>query len=526
MRRAVSGIAALAVVLAAAACTPSRLRAGDAPALAGAAAQRPNIVLVYADDLGYGDVSAYGHGTLHTPRLDQLAAQGLRLTDAHTAAATCTPSRYALMTGEYAFRRKGTGVLPGDAAALIVPGRPTLPSMLKQAGYETAIVGKWHLGLGVKDKLDWNTRIAPGPNEVGFDHSFIMAATGDRVPTVYVENGRVVGLEQDDPIKVDYQRPVGNRPTGREHPELLRMRPSHGHDQTIINGISRIGYMAGGEAALWNDQTLSDTFTAKAVSFIESPREAPFFLFLSMHEPHVPRVPHPRFEGASGQGPRGDAIRQFDANMGVLLDALERRGIADNTLVIVTSDNGPVADDGYRDQAVEKLGRHRPNGPWRGGKYSNFEGGTRVATLVRWPGKVPGGAASPALVGQVDLFASLAALVGQPLPPGAAPDSRALAGAWLGQDRTGRDELVEQAGQLALRQGQWKYIQPGAGHGVDGDTATELGDDPRGGLYDLATDPGETRNLIETDPARAQAMAARLQQIRSGGAANPAGSAR
>src|SRR5262245_51568789 len=238
----------------------------------------PNIVLIYADDLGYGDVSAYGAKSIATPNIDRMSKGGLRFTDAHAAAATCTPSRYALLTGEYAFRKPGTGVLPGDAALIIEPGRTTLPSMLKSAGYATGVVGKWHLGLGPKGGPDWNGDIKPAPNDIGFDYSFIMAATGDRVPTVYVENRRVVGLDPGDPIIVSYSGPVDDGPTGSSNPGQLKMSPSHGHDQTIVNGISRIGYMKGGKAALWKDENMADDFTGRAVRFIEQ-QKAPFFLF-------------------------------------------------------------------------------------------------------------------------------------------------------------------------------------------------------------------------------------------------------
>jgi len=375
-----------------------------------AAPRRPNIIYMYADDLGYGDVSCYGAQRVRTPNIDRLAERGVRFTNAHSPSATCTPSRYALMTGEYAWRERGTGVLPGDSALIVQPGRYTLPGMLKQAGYVTGAVGKWHLGLGEKTP-DWNGEIKPGPMEIGFDYSFIIPATGDRVPCVYIEGHRVVGLDPSDPIVVNYQHPVGNEPTGKDHPELLRMHPSEGHADTIINGISRIGYMSGGKAARWVDETMADTLTGKAISFMEQHRKEPFFLYFATHDIHVPRVPNKRFVGKTPMGPRGDVIVELDWSVGQVVAALDRLGLARDTLFIFSSDNGPVLDDGYRDQAVELAGDHKPAGPWRGGKYSIYDGGTRVPFIVRWPGRVKPDVSSP-LVGQIDMIASLADFTG------------------------------------------------------------------------------------------------------------------
>jgi arylsulfatase A-like enzyme len=383
--------------------------------------------------------------------------------------------------------------------------------MFKHAGYATGIVGKWHLGLGPAGGPDWNSEIRPGPLDVGFDSAFIMAATGDRVPTVYIENRRVVGLDPQDPIRVDYKQPVGEWPTGKANPDLLRMRPSHGHDQTIVNGVSRIGFMTGGKAALWKDEDMADVFTRKAVEFLEQRAGKPFFLMFSAHDPHVPRVPHPRFAGATGLGPRGDAIAQLDWCVGQILVALDRLKLTNDTLVVFTSDNGPVVDDGYQDEAVVKLGDHKPAGPFRGGKYSSFEAGTRVPFVVRWPGRVKPGS-SPALISQVDFLASFASLLKQPIDRGG--DSENVLPALLGQSTTGRAMLVEQAGALALRQGTWKYIEPGKGPRINANTQTELGNDPEPQLYDLAADPGEQKNLAGARPDKVKELSTLLDQIR------------
>ena len=484
-----------------------------APA-AHAASRLPNLVLIYADDLGWGDTGCYGAKAIPTPNIDRLSREGLRFTDAHAPSATCTPSRYAMMTGEYAWRRQGTGVLPGDAALIVEPGRTTLPGMLRRAGYATGVVGKWHLGLG-STNLNWNGDIRPGPLEIGFTSSFVMAATGDRVPCVYVEDHRVVNLDPADPIQVRYGTPVGTEPTGKSHPELLRLRPSHGHDQTIVHGISRIGYMSGGNAARWNDETMADTFVRKAEEFVRRHRETPFFLYFALHDPHVPRVPHPRFVGKTALGPRGDAIVQADASVGALLDLLDELRLADHTLVLFTSDNGAVVDDGYADQAVERLGDHRPNGPWRGGKYSKFEGGTRVPFLARWPGHIAPGT-SDALVCQIDLLASLATLVGRKLGPADAPDSIDVLSAFLGQSKKGRDHLVEHAQGLALRSGSWKLIPSHPGSPVAWQTGIETGNQGTPQLYDLALDPRETRNLASENPAKVAEMTSILESIRAG----------
>ncbi len=491
------------------------------PLVAAAQPQRPNIVLIYADDIGYGDLGSYGAAHALTPAVDRLAQQGLRFTHAHAPSATCTPSRYALLTGEYAWRKPGTGILPGDAALIIAPGRPTLPAMLRAQGYATGAVGKWHLGLGTpEDGPNWNGVIAPGPLEIGFDEAFLVPATGDRVPTVYLENHRIVRLDPADPIRVSFGDPIGDEPTGREHPELLKLHPSHGHDMTIVNGVSRIGYLSGGKAARWVDEDMADTLAARAVDFIARRRSEPFFLYFATHDIHVPRMPHPRFQGKSGMGARGDALMQFDATVGAILEALDRLGLAENTLVILSSDNGPVVDDGYRDEAVEKLGAHRPAGPLRGGKYSAFEGGTRVPFLVRWPARVSPGV-SEALLSHVDLYASLAALTGARLEPEAAPDSFDLLAALTGRSGQGREWLVGHGASFMIERGDWKYILPSKTAAVQTTTNTETGGDPAPQIYNLRDDPGERRNLAEEHPERVQELRALLERIRGAARTRP-----
>ncbi|QHS51857.1 sulfatase-like hydrolase/transferase [Edaphobacter sp. 12200R-103] len=498
------------------------LSAATATGLLGAAkpAAQPNIVFIYADDLGYGDVSCYGAKSVHTPNIDSLAAEGLRFTDAHATSATCTPSRYSVMTGQYAWRKPGTGVLPGDASLIIDTDRLTLPELLKRSGYRTGIVGKWHLGLG-RGEINWNSDITPGPNELGFDYSFIIPATPDRVPCVFVENHRVVNLDAKDPIHISYKQPFPNEKTGRANPELLKMKPSHGHDMAIVDGVSRIGYMEGGKSALWVDEDIADTLSAKAVRFIEqSAKESsgqPFFLYYPAHDIHVPRLPNKRFQGKTSMGPRGDAIAELDWCVGRILNTLKKNGLTQNTLIVFSSDNGPVVDDGYQDQSVEKLGSHKPSGIYRGGKYSNFAGGTRVPFLVKWPDHVKPATTSDALVDQIDLFASFATLTHQSLAHNDAPDSVDILPALLGRSSTGRQSLVEEADVLALVQGEWKLIEGSNKPAYNENTRTELGNALQPQLYHRISDPEEHHDVAALHPDIVKRMIATLNQIRSEG---------
>ena len=474
----------------------------------------PNIIIIYADDLGYGDVSAYEHGLLKTPNIDQLAQSGIRFTNGYATSATCTPSRFSLLTGTYPWRNKNAKILPGDAPMLIDTTAATLASMLKKQGYRTGVVGKWHLGLG-DGHVDWNKAISPTPNDLGFDYAYIMAATGDRVPTVYVENRQVVGLTPDDPLYVSYEKNFPGQPTALTNPELMtKMKWHHGHNQSIHNGIPRIGYMKGGQSALWNDETMAEVFLDKVNRFIDTSQaqkpSKPFFLYYALHEPHVPRVPGERFVGKSGLGPRGDAILEADWCVGELMKKLKADGLADNTLVIFSSDNGPVLNDGYYDDAVEKNGKHTPWGQFRGGKYSLFDAGTHVPFIVSWPARIKQGV-SDALVCQVDLLTSLAALVHSEAKTG---DSQNVLAALLGTSQTGRSNLVlEASGRLAFRSGDWAFIPPYPGPALIKDVTIETGASQTAQLFNLKAEPSQQTNLAKTSPEKLAEMEKQFSQI-------------
>ncbi|WP_027125427.1 sulfatase family protein [Gelidibacter mesophilus] len=478
------------------------------------AQQKPNVIFILADDLGYGDVSSYGATKISTPNLDNLAAQGVRFTNAHATSSTCTPSRYAIMTGEYPWRKSGTRILPGDAALIVPTEGPTLPKIFKHAGYTTAVVGKWHLGLGDAVAKNWNGAIKPGPNETGFDYSFIFPATADRVPTVFMENHHVVALDSDDPIEVNYQKKVGNDPTGLENPELLKMKssPNHGHNNTIVNGVGRIGYMSGGHRARWTDEEMPMTFLYKANSFIEDHKDKPFFLFYALTEPHVPRMPSTMFKDQSGLGYRGDAILQLDWAVGEIMKQLTYLGIEDNTLIIFSSDNGPVLDDGYVDGAVTQLNGHTPWGPLRGGKYSTYEAGTRVPMMVSWPGTIKP-SVSDALFSQIDLMASFSKMFGI---VSETTDSHDMLEVMLGNSTQDRDYLIEQGSSdnLAIIQGDWKYIAPSKGREINELVNIELGNSIKPQLFNLSDDLGETTNLAEKYPNKVKELQKKLEEVR------------
>lgn len=474
--------------------------------------QKPNILLIVADDLGMGDISAYapynclnpGLQTIHTPNIDSLASGGILFRSGYATSATSTPSRYAMFTGMYPWKNPDAKILNGDAPLLIPTDIPTMPKMFQAEGYSTAAIGKWHLGMG-NGNVDWNKPIVPSANTVGFDYTCVIAATNDRVPTVYVENGLVENLDPSDPIQVSYTENFEGEPTALTNPEMVKMPWSHGHNNSIVNGIPRIGYMKGGQKARWVDEEMADYFAAKVKKYIDGcvASDKPFFLYYGLHEPHVPRAPHQRFAGSTGMGPRGDAVIEADWCVGEVIRYLDEKGLLDNTLVIFTSDNGPVIDDGYKDKSVELLGRHDPRNGTRGGKYSLYDGGTHIPMIFYWKGHITP-AVSDAFVSQLDFFASLGALTGGEVPEGI--DSQNHIDAFTGKTESGRQSMVlEAGGRLAYRSGDYELIPPYKGSQRN-ETGNEMGNLPSYGLFNIKEDPVQQHNLADSEPEKLQEL--------------------
>lgn len=489
------------------------------------ATEKPNIIVIMADDLGYGDVSCYGARAIQTPAIDRLAKEGVRFASGYCSASTCTPTRFSLLTGTYAFRQKGTGIAPPNGPAIIKPGTETIPTILKLAGYATAVIGKWHLGLG-DPAPNWNGELTPGPLDIGFDHCFLLPTTNDRVPQVYVEDRRVKNLESADPLWVGDIKPSEDHPTGITLRKTLKLDWSHGHNQTIHNGISRIGFYTGGSKARFRDEDLADEWVKQSNSWIEANKHRPFFLYFASHDIHVPRIAHERFQGQSTLGPRGDCILQLDWCVGELTKTLDRLGLAEKTLVVFCSDNGPVLDDGYMDMAVEKVADHEPAGPFRGGKYSVWEGGTRIPFITRWKGRIVPGV-SDEVVCTVDLAASFASLTGQQLPQNACLDSFDLSGALLGQPGVkGRDHLLQQdngSGNFGLRSGDWKLVRLKQRGKSQATVSKQEFASPAGlhGLYRLTDDMGERNDVSVANPDVLQRMTALLEHLITDGRSRP-----
>lgn len=493
----------------------NRLQLLMAMAVAGTSAvyaqERPNVIFLIADDLGYGDLQCYGAKNVETPNANRIAAEGIRFTQCHASAATSTPSRYSILTGEYAWRKPGTGVLPGDAGLIIGDDQYTVADMFHDNGYATAAIGKWHLGLGTAaGQQNWNGKLDLTPSHIGFDYHYIQAATADRVPCVYLEQDTVANYDPSAPIQVSYSQNFEGEPTGVTNRSELKLDWTHGHNNSIVDGISRIGYMKGGGTALWKDENIADSIAAHSRRFIMEHKDEPFFMYLCTNDVHVPRWPHERFRGKNVMGLRGDAISSFDWTLGEVLKALEDAGVADNTLLIITSDNGPVLDDGYADEAFERLNGHTPTAGRRGDKYSNYEGGTSVPFIVRWPKRVkPQAEENNTLLSLIDLFGSMSALIGAELPAGAAHDSGDMLAQILGESNENRP-WVSELGQnrtICVRTDRWKYIPATSYSGSLGWAATghdgkviNTGDRTVDQLFDMVNDPNETTNVAEQYP--------------------------
>lgn len=479
-------------------CVSASLRGAHA-----ADPSKPNILVILADDVGWGDAGCHGATLVKTPNIDRLAREGQRFANGHASAAVCTPTRYSLITGQYSWRNQGEGlnkgVAKGDAPLLIPTTMATAPGLLKQAGYRTALIGKWHLGFG-ETKPDFNGELRPGPLEVGFDEYFGLPATNDRIPTVFVRDHRVVGLDPADPITYSYDAAEAK---------------SQGMTAWAA-GRSRIGWAKGGKAAWWKDTEIADALTRESVQFIERNREKPFFLLFAPHNVHAPAIPGPRFAGSSGLGSRADMLQELDACIGELLETLDRLGLAKDTLILYSSDNGAYVSD---------ENGHKPGGPYRGKKSQLWEGGHRVPFIVRWPARIRPGVSAD-LVSTIDVPATICAAAGITPPKDSLPDSHNLLPAMLGEKGAPkRDHLILMSGNgdLAIRDSTFKYIPDLAV--ADGWYAGKKNAKaPKApALFDLSKDPGETQNLLPKQSADAKRLAVLLAKDQAAFVTRPVG---
>jgi arylsulfatase A len=494
-----SGMAILSLALAAHLGAPPPFELPTAPPIDAAqiADGRPNVLLVLADDLGWGDLGCYGTGSrIPTPHLDRLAAEGLRLTDAHSPSAVCTPTRYGLLTGRYAWRtRLERGVLLGDSPNLIDPERDTLADLLAAAGYRTAAFGKWHLGLGTAEQADFTRDLRPAPIDHGFEHFFGIPASLDFEPYVYLLGRRAV-----QPPTEHVAGSAHRRQGGGGFWRAGRVAPDFRHQEVL----PRLGE----RTAEWIERVHRET------------PEQPFFAYLALSSPHTPWMPGPVFAGTTPVGYYGDFVAHTDAVVGRVLERLDQLELTDDTLVIFTSDNGshwPAAD-------TEKYG-HAANGPWRGQKADIHEGGHRVPFLVRWPGHVAAGEERPGLLLLTDVMRTLAGLLQLDVRAGQAPDSVDQWAWWTGsEDRAAAPPRTEGVlhsldGMFALRMGPWKLIEGRGSGGFTEPRRVDPGEgEPEGQLYHLERDPGEAENLWHEHPERVRAMLSRLDAVRAPGA--------
>ncbi|WP_166831407.1 sulfatase family protein [Thalassoroseus pseudoceratinae] len=475
----------------------------------------PNVVLVLADDLGYGDLGCYGATKVQTPNIDRLAAEGRRFTDAHSVSAVCTPSRYALLTGQFPVRANdGRGVwgpAPVTSPLIVDTDQTTIADVFKSGGYDTAVIGKWHLGFG-NGRNTWQEPLRPGPQDLGFDYYFGMPVVNSAPPYVYVENDRIVGSDPDDPLIYLGRNAKNATPITPIPPEAAnRVRNAFGGAKKAHQ--------------LFNDYRVGTTFAKKSVEWINDRKDKPFFLYLATTNIHHPFTPAKRFQGTSQCGLYGDFIHELDWIVGEILTCLEDNGLTDNTLVIFTSDNGGMFNIGG--QAAFKAG-HRQNGDLLGFKFGAWEGGHRVPMIVRWPGKVKAGTTSDQLIGNVDMLATFAALTGQKLNEVQETDSVNMLPAFVADpEQQIRDHLIlapHKNTHLSVRKGRWMYIPRKGSGGFGGSTpgghtfagpaaASFVGsvnsdiedgkikkDAPPAQLYDLNADVSETKNLHDEFP--------------------------
>ena len=481
--------------------------------------QLPNIVIIYADDLGYGDLSCYNpKAAYQTPRLDRMAAEGIRFTDAHSPSTICSPSRYGLLSGQQVCRTgRGTRAFEGPGGpSYLRPGKLTIASMLKTKGYHTGIFGKWHLGLtwydeagkrlggGFKNSLlidyDKSTPLEDGPNRRGFDESFITPNCPTTDPLyIYIENGLVAS------------------PANQRHKRDSLPNPGGKWRWDNDEGWKAPGYKFVDADLLFYEKTLQ---------FITQHRKQtpnkPFFAIFSTQISHAPVLPAAEFNGKTKAGPRGDFIRELDTLTGRLLDAIKDMGIDDNTLVLFNSDNGPET---LHTVWMRQDHEHDAAGGYRGMKRDGWEGGHRVPFIARWPKNIPGGQVSKQLTNTTDIVATIASLVGVALPDDEAVDSFDMLPAMLGKQKESdsiRPHMLTQSfrGEFQLRQGDWKYLdhQGSGGNNYTGGNLAEYAKpdsapDAPGQLYNLANDPRETTNLYFTEPTKRKKLQALLKEL-------------
>jgi arylsulfatase A len=459
------------------------LHAADAPK------QKPNIIVILADDLGYGDVSCYGATKIKTPHIDRLAREGMKFTDAHTAASFCSPSRYGLMTGRYPWRLQ----LKGNDYSL-EPGRLTMAALLKAQGYHSAAIGKWHLGYS----QDWNQPPITGPLEAGFDYHFGVPQNHNDHFRVFIENHDIVGRKPGEAFQPSKE---GRLPRGIAQPRV--------------------------------EDQVDTTLTAKSLGFIRQNRDQPFFLYFTPCAPHTHITPAAQFRGTSQCGLLGDYIQELDAHVGEILALLDELKLSDQTLIFFTSDNGGTPKDfkgtkgaelnlaseagGVREKAKTakadaRANGHITNGPWHDGKATPYEGGHRVPFIARWPGRIAPGSSSAHLLCLTDLLATAAELADARLPENAGEDSFSFLPILLGQPATPAQRKRAfilgdpQCNTIAVRSGPWKLIE-----------TTNSRKQKSRQLYDLTTDPGEANDIAKSKSEVVQELAAALQKARADG---------